>query len=198
MPIRLPAIPDDVLRRELESLPDSTRLLPKQVIMVIGLSASQLKERNRLDPPKPPHPLPREKGHPGLWFSLGSLRAYLASIEEQANIDSALGRRPFERKLRFSAWLGSPHLTTQWPFALVGPQKRPVDLWATIRGEVPMRRTDSTAWLTVDAYLSARLAAAEAEERAREMAVLKAEAKERRATALEVRPSRSKGTRKYS
>jgi hypothetical protein len=148
-------------------MPDSTRLLPTQVIIVAGLTETQLKDRRRFDPPKPPHPLPREKGHPGLWYDLGGLRAYLDSVKEQAEVDAELGRNPFEHKLHFSAWVGTANIKTRWPFAMVGPgpTKRPVDLWATIRGEVAMGRSDPIRWLTLSEYLDARLRAAVSEQR---------------------------------
>lgn len=196
--MRLPAIPDEVLRRELHMLSDDIRLLPTQVIMVAGLSVQQLKDKRGFDPPKPPRPLPREKGHSGLWYSLGELRAYLASVKEQAEIDAELGRRPFERKLRFSAWLGSPHIDTRWPFALVGPHKRPVDLWATIRGDVPMSRNDKTAWLTRPAFLAALAAAEKAEGAAQERSRAVKHATKRQGQALAQAPTRSKGRRAYS
>ena len=170
MPKRERAIPDEVLWREAHTLPDSTRLLPTQVIIVAGLTNAQLIHKRGFDPPKPPLPLPREKGHPGYWYSLGELRAYLASVKEQAEVDAELGRNPFEHKLRFSAWLGTPNIGTRWPFAMVGPHKRPVDIWATIRGEVTMGRADKAQWLSVDEYLDARQKAALAELRAAEHA----------------------------
>lgn len=198
MPKRRPAIPDDVLLRELDTLSDSVRLLPTQVIIVTGLSVSQLKENQRRAPPRPPHPEPREKGHPGLWFTLGALRAYLATVQEQAAIDAELGRRPFERKLRFSAWLGTHGIRTQWPCALVGPHKRPVDLFATIRGEIPMERTDKATWLTREAFLAALVAADKAETAAKERARIVKLTKKREHQMLANPPTRSRGPRAYS
>lgn len=157
--------------REAHMLPDSTPLLPTQVIIVAGLTETQLKDKRRFDPPKPPHPMPREKGHPGLWYALGELRAYLASVKAQAEVDAELGRNHFEHKLRFSAWVGMANIGTRWPFAMVGPHKRPVDIWATIRGEVTMGRGDKAGWLSVGEYLDARQKAALAELRAADRAV---------------------------
>lgn len=193
MPKRLPAVPDEVVRREAHLLSDDVPLLPVQVIMVTGLSVGQLQERRRLSPPKPPLPNPREKGRSGVWYSMGTLRAYLAARRELAELDAEIDRRhQQERTLRFSGWLGTPHVATVWPFALVGPHKRPVDLWATIRGEVPMSRTDTTAWLTVEAYLIQCLAATQAEEKAQERAQRVQEATRRQKAALPLAPTRSR------
>lgn len=165
-------------------LPDSTRLLPTQVIIVAGLTEAQLKERRRLDPPKPPHPLPREKGLPGLWYALGELRAYLASIREQAEVDAELGRRPFERKLRFSAWLGQSGIQTTWPCALIGQHGRPVDIFATIRDEVSMSRNDKVVWLNVEEFLAELLRALKEEAAAAQIAIAKSLATRRLAAGM--------------
>lgn len=172
MPKRLPAITDEVLRREAHMLTDDAMLLPTQVIILTGLSDGQLKERRRLTPPKPPLPEPREGGHAGVWYSMGAIRAYLAERKEEAEINAELNKRDrVERELRFSAWLGTPNIATLWPFAVVGPHKRPVDIWATIRGEVAMGRADPIRWLSISEYLEARLKAAVAEQRAEDRAV---------------------------
>jgi len=47
------------------------------------------------------------------------------------------------------------------------PSWLPVDFWATLRGEEKMSRTDTCAWLTLEAYLDRRLKAAKAEGEAR-------------------------------
>jgi hypothetical protein len=167
MPKRLPAISDEVLRREAHMLTDDARLLPTQVIILTGLSDGQLKERRRLTPPKAPLPEPREGGHAGVWYSMGTIRAYLAAQRERAEIDVELHRRDrIERELRFSAWLGTPNRNTMWPFALVGPHKRPVDVWATIRGEIAMGRGDKIQPMSMQEYLEAHQAALAAEVRA--------------------------------
>ncbi len=54
MPKRIPAISDEVLRREADMLSDDALVLPGQMIIVTGLSVAKLKERMRTHPPKPP------------------------------------------------------------------------------------------------------------------------------------------------
>ncbi len=57
-----------------------------------------------------------------------------------------------------------------WPFALVGLYMRPLDIWATIRGEAPRARMGGLAWLTLDDYLRERLRAAQDEDAAADQA----------------------------
>ena len=159
MPKRVPAITDDLLIREVGHLADEVLLLPRQVQVLTGLSVSQLKERLRRRPPQPPLPEPREGPRDALWYSLGEIRRYRGARAEQAQVNAELVKRGF------SAWIAG-HPTDPWPFALVGPHKRPVDIWATIRGEVPMARGDGLAWLTLDGYLRERLRASHDEDRA--------------------------------
>ena len=181
MPKRIPAIPDDVLIREAGHLADEVLLLPRQVQVLTGLSVSQLKERLRTRPPKPPYPEPRERPRDALWYSLGEIRRYRGARAEQAEVNAELAKRGFG----FAAWVaGRP--TDPWPFALVGPHRRPVDIWATIRGEVPMARTDRLAWLTLDGYLLERLRAEQDETAAAESANRVARAEERKEQAKAV------------
>lgn len=97
-----------------------------------------------------------------------------------------------------AAWLNAVDAAVDaepWPFALAGTHRRPVDVWATIRGEVTMARTDRIEWLSVEDYLEARLAAARAEQDGcyREAAMAKATEREKRAGALRADlPSRAK------
>jgi hypothetical protein len=61
----------------------------------------------------------------------------------------------------FAMWINTGTVQSDpWPFALVGPHKRPVDAWATICGEVVMGRGDPISWLTLPEYLDARQKAA--------------------------------------
>lgn len=174
MPKRLAAIPDDVLIREAGHLSDELLLLPRQVQFLTGLSVGQLKERLRTRPPKPPHPEPREKPRDALWYSLGEIRRYRGARAEQAEVNAELARRGFG----FAAWLAN-HPSNPWPFALVGPNRRPVDIWATIRGEAPMSRTDGLAWFTLDDYLRERLRASLDETEAADRVARVAQAGER-------------------
>ena len=168
MPRRKPAIDDETLRREVGDLADEVLLLPQQVTLLTGLSVGQLKERQRTRPPKPPHPEPREKERKALWYSLGAVRRYRGWVKEQAAVNAVIAKRQFDG---FSAWLNGADLQSEpWPCAMIGPFKRPVDAWATIRGEVDMRRSDPIRWLDLDQYLAARKNAAVAEERAADRA----------------------------
>lgn len=193
MPKRIPAIPDELLIREVGHLSDEVLLLPRQVQVLTGLSVSQLKERLRTRPPKPPHPEPRERPRDALWYSLGEIRRYRGLRAEQAEVNAELAKRGFG----FAAWLAG-YPTDPWPFALVGPHKRPVDIWATIRGEAPMARTDAVAWLTLDDYLRERLRASLGETAAADRATRVAVASERQGKGLKARsrlPAR-RGSRK--
>jgi hypothetical protein len=181
MPKRVPAIDDDTLHREVGHLADDLLLLPAQVTLITGLSVGQLRERLRTKPPQPPHPEPRERPREALWYSLGEVRRFRAWRAERAVLNAELVKRGFVPG--FTAWLhADDHASENWPFALIGPNRRPVDAWATIRGEILMGRTDTIQWLTLDQYLHARLASAQAqakfEERAQAMEVAKARAEE--------------------
>lgn len=183
MPKRRPAISDETLRRELGALDDGVLLLPQQVILICGLSEGQLKEHRRTDPPKPPHPEPRTKPREAPWYSLGACRQYRAWKQEQADANAEIARRKSGHRntTGFASWLNSSTLQSEpWPCALVGPFKRPVDAWATIRGEVKMGRSDRIKWLTLFEYLNARLQSANdqavAEDRVANQAVADARA----------------------
>lgn len=165
MPKRVPAIPDDILRREVGHLADDVLLLPIQVTLLTGLSVGQLKERLRTRPPQPPHPEPRERPKEALWYSLGEVRRFRAHRVERAAMNAELAKLGF--RAGFAMWLNTGTVQSDpWPFALVGPHKRPVDVWGTIRGEVAMGRGDRISWLTLPEYLEARQKAAEAQQRA--------------------------------
>lgn len=181
MPRRKPAIDDATLRREVGDLADEVLLLPQQVTLLTGLSVGQLKERQRTRPPKPPHPEPREKERKALWYSLGAVRRYREWVKEQAEVNAIIAKR---QPGGFAGWLNSADLQSEpWPFAIVGPYKRPVDAWATIRGEVTMARVDPIRWLTVVEYLEARLVAAQAQNDAENHEAAVAMAKDREARA---------------
>jgi hypothetical protein len=183
MPRRKPAIDDETLRREVGDLADEVLLLPQQVTLLTGLSVGQLKERQRTRPPKPPHPEPREKERKALWYSLGAVRRYREWVKEQAEVNAVIAKR---EPGGFAAWLNSADFQSEpWPFAMVGPFKRPVDAWATIRGEVNMGRIDVIRWLDLDQYLDARknAAAAEAEAADRAANVVRAKVRAKRGLA---------------
>lgn len=176
MPRRKPAIDDETLRREVGDLANEVLLLPQQVTLLTGLSVGQLKERQRTRPPKPPHPEPREKERKALWYSLGAVRRYREWVKEQAEVNAVIAKR---QRGGFAGWLNSADLQSEpWPFAMIGPFKRPVDAWATIRGEASMGRSDAIRWLDLDQYLVARKNAAveeaSAADRAAAMALAKA------------------------
>lgn len=198
MPKRRPAISDDVLMRELDTLPDGTLVMPSQVKMVTGLSERDLLYRRRTDPPTPPFPEPRDLGKSIYWYSLGTLRAYRASLKEGAEIKAELQRQGYENQRRFSAWLSTPSIKTRWPCAIVGPHKRPVDIFATIRGEFPMTHADKTTWLTRKAFLDALAAADVAEAIDQDIALAKKTATRRQGLSMAKAPAKSKGRRFYS
>jgi len=177
MPRRKPAIDDETLRREVGDLADEVLLLPQQVALITGLSVGQLKERQRTRPPNPPHPEPREKERKALWYSLGAVRGYREWVKEQAAVNAAIAKRQFGG---FAAWLNGADLQSEpWPCAMIGPFKRPVDAWATIRGEVSMGRSAFIRWLDLDQYLVARKSAVVAQAKAEDRAVNVARAKAR-------------------
>ena len=168
MPRRKPAIDDETLRREAGGLADEVLLLPQQVALLTGLSVGQLKERQRTRPPKPPHPEPRETERKALWYSLGAVRRYREWVKEQVEVNVVIAKR---QPGGFAAWLNSAGLQSEpWPCAIIGPYKRPVDAWATIRGEGGMGRADRIAWLSLLAYLDLRTQSAMAETAANDRA----------------------------
>ncbi|MHB1057989.1 MAG: hypothetical protein ACYC0F_08920 [Rhodanobacter sp.] len=190
MPRRKPAIDDETLRREAGDLADEVLLLPQQVILLTGLSVGQLKERQRTRPPKPPHPEPREKERKALWYSLGAVRRYREWVKEQAEGNAVIAKR---QPGGFAGWLNSADLQSEpWPCAIVGPYKRPVDAWATIRGEVSMGRADRIAWLSLPEYLDARQKAAVAQQRAEDRveAIGTAKKRQERAGTIKEDPTR--------
>jgi len=163
MPKRTPAIPDDILRREVGHLSDDVLLLPAQLILLTGLTVGQLKERQRRKPPQPPLPEAREKRKQAVWYSLGAVRRFRVERAEQAafkaEVDAIMAKK--RGTPGFSAWLATS-TPDPWPIALLGRGRRPVDAWSTIRGEVQMARSDRIEWLTQDEYLDAMAAWVEA------------------------------------
>ena len=188
---RVPVISDEKLLSEagLQGLSKRTPLLPQQVTLLTGLSVAALKERRRTKPPKPPLPMLREKAHGAVWYSFGSVCEYLDEwlplhVEAEALHAKRLARAATQAIGGFSAWLNAAHpQTNRWPCAIIGPYKRPVDAWTTIRGEIAMGRSDPIRWLTLPDYLEARLRAAQAQGEAEEHAAAVAMAKDRQARA---------------
>jgi hypothetical protein len=110
---------------------------------------------------------------------LGAVRGYREWVKEQAEVNAVIAKR---QSGGFAGWLNSADLQSEpWPFAMIGSLKRPVDAWATIRGELSMGRSDVIRWLDLDQYLAARknaaLEEARAADRAANMALAKARSK---------------------
>ena len=165
MPRRKRAIDDETLRREAGTLADEVLLLPMQVLMICGLSEWQLKEHRRTRPPKPPHPEPRANPNAAPWYSLGACRHYRVWLQEQEAVNAVMAKRKSETRFAgFAAWLNTADLQSDpWPCAIVGPYKRPVDFWATVRGEVAIGRQDACMWLSLGEYLDLRTESARME-----------------------------------
>jgi len=134
-------------------LADEVRVLPQQMAILTGLSVDALKERRRTRPPKPPHPEPRERAGNAVWYSMASVRHYRAWLAEQANVGRTVAARTLPQS--FPVWLNTAAPDERWPISLVGAAARPVDFWATVRGEVSMGRKDSCAWFSATEYSTA-------------------------------------------
>jgi hypothetical protein len=72
-------------------------------------------------------------------------------LAEQAEAQALMPRQlpPLSRWLHVASVEGETY-----PFALIGPSRRPVDVWFTIRGEVTMGRRDPVRWLSLGSYLA--------------------------------------------
>jgi hypothetical protein len=120
---------------------------------------------------------------------LGSVRRYREWVKEQAQVNAVIAKR---QPGGFAGWLNRADLQSDpWPFAVVGPHKRPVDAWATIRGEVGMARADPISWLTLLEYLDARQNAALAQQQAadRVAAIGTAKKRQKRAGTIKEPPA---------
>jgi hypothetical protein len=159
------AIDDETLRREAGTLADEVLLLPVQVLMICGLSQWQLKEHGRTRPPKPPHPEPRANPDALPWYSLGACRYYRVWLQEQEAANAVMAKRKSETRFSgFASWLNTADLRSDpWPCAVVGPYARPVDFWATVRGEVAIDHKDACKWLSLGDYLDLRTESARLE-----------------------------------
>jgi hypothetical protein len=151
MPRRVAAVSTEFLLREVSHLDDSVLLLPQQVFIMTGLSLGMLKERMRTRPPQPPHPMPREKSHTAIWYSLGEIRRFLRERAENAELDRAIAMK----HRSFSMWINTAAPNEPWPITLVGPHRKPVDFFAALRGEVPTTRSDRSKWMTLSEYMAA-------------------------------------------
>ena len=157
------AVSTEFLMREVRHLDDSVLLLPQQVFILTGLSLGMLKERMRTRPPQPPHPMPREKSHTAIWYSLGEIRRFLKERAEHAEIDRTIAMK----HRSFSTWVSTATPDELWPITSVGPHRKPVDFFAALRGEVPTTRSDRSKWMTLSEYFTAMkqaLAATKSEE----------------------------------
>jgi hypothetical protein len=117
------------------------------------------------------------------------VRRYREWVKEQAEVNAVIAKR---QPGGFAGWLNSADLQWEpWPCAIVGPYKRPVDAWATIRGEVSMGRNDRIAWLSLSEYLDARQKAAVAQQRAEDHAeaIDTAKKRQKRAGGVEASPT---------
>lgn len=152
MPKRVPAVTDEVLRREAGMLADDVRILPQQMAILTGLSVDALKERRRTRPPKPPLPEPRERAGNAVWYSMASVRHYRAWLREHALAGGVQSEQIPAPSASFGAWLNTAASDECWPMALVGATLHPVDFWATVRGEVTLCRKDLCVWLTALEY----------------------------------------------
>ena len=137
--------------REVSHLDDSVLLLPQQVFIMTGLSLGMLKERMRTRPPQPPHPMPREKSHTAIWYSLGEIRRFLRERAENAELDRAIAMK----HRSFSIWINTAAPNEPWPITLIGPHRKPVDFFAALRGEVPTTRSDRSKWMRLSEYITA-------------------------------------------
>ncbi len=187
MPKRVPAITDETLRREAGALADEVLVLPEQMIILTGLSVASLKERMRTRPPKPPLPEPRDKPGQAVWYSMGEVRRYRqwATEEQRLNIATGLRRGGFAS---FADWVNRGRSDDLWPIALIGPHQRPVDFWATLRGDVRTGRADVCEWLTLSEFLDRRAQTinAEDEKRDRKARVAVADRRRKKAGELDV------------
>jgi hemolysin D len=51
-------------------------------------------------------------------------------------------------------------ISDTWPMAIVGKQQRPMDFWASVRGDVKMARADTCEWLTLAVHTLGSVATA--------------------------------------
>ena len=154
VPKRLPAVSNEMILFYGKELDDLVQLLPSQVILLTGLSEDQLHDRKRMRPPLPPFPSQRKPGA-SLWYSMGSIREYLDWLKKEQKFNKDIGRRrgDFVAYPTFIDWLSTGKISDTWPMAIVGKQQRPIDFWATVRGDVKMARSDTCEWLTLSDYL---------------------------------------------
>jgi hypothetical protein len=129
---RIAAVSTEYLLREVGKLDDAVQLLPEQVVILTGLTRNKLRERMQTRPPQPPYPMPRERRHTSVWYSLGEIRRYLKQLQEDAAFDIQWRE---QKRRGFVEWLAHNEADETWPIALIGPTKRPVDFWSTLRGD---------------------------------------------------------------
>jgi hypothetical protein len=155
VPKRIPAVSNEMILLYGTGLDDLVPLLPSQVILLTGLSEDQLRDRKRMRPPLPPFPSQRKPGA-SVWYSIGSIREYLGWLTKEQKFNKEIGRRrgDFAAYPTFVDWLNTGKISDLWPMAIVGRQERPVDFWATVRGDVKMARSDTCEWMTLGNYLS--------------------------------------------
>lgn len=158
MPKRIPAVSNEMILLYGKELDDLVQLLPSQVILLTGLSEDQLHDRKRMRPPLPPFPSQRKPGA-SLWYSMGAIREYLDWLKKEQKFNKEIGRRrgDFVAYPTFGDWLNKGKIFDTWPMAILGKRERPVDFWATVRGDIKLSRSDTCEWMSLGDYLARRM-----------------------------------------
>jgi hypothetical protein len=168
---------DDPLLMAFDTLPANKLLHQAQVALLLDATPRWLEEqRSRGEPP--PY---LQLGDRMVRYAVGPLRAWLQRTVDEAaaspteqrekrnqeslGFDELIlrgGRRKRATQTSFASFLVEAHPNHEWPFLLIGNQRRPVDAVGAFN-DVDLNQMVDSTWLSLSGYLEALREAAERE-----------------------------------
>jgi hypothetical protein len=168
---------NDPLLMAFDALPANKLLHQAQVALLLECTQRWLEEqRSRGEPP--PY---MQLGDRMVRYAVGPLRAWLQRTVDEApsspsdqrakgdqdalGFDEPIlrgGRRKHSTQSSFASFLSEGHPDHEWPFVLVGNQRRPVDAVGALNG-VDLEQITGSEWLSLTDYLMALRTASECE-----------------------------------
>lgn len=166
----------DPLLEALDRLPGQQMLTAAQVGVLLQVSIRWLEEQRAASKPPPWV----ELGPRMVRYAAGPLRSWMQGLIETAPTSSAAktqrqadaiagldepilrgGRRKKPAHQSYAAFMSTAQRLDEWPFAIVGPHKRPIDFITAL--EMELTDADACEWLTLEHYLAQLKNATQAE-----------------------------------
>ncbi|NYE29204.1 hypothetical protein HDE78_002162 [Rhodanobacter sp. K2T2] len=157
---------DEPLIQAFDRLADIQPLTPQQVALILQCSVRWLEEQRAGKKPPPWFPL----GKRMVRYAAGPLRNYIRGLitapnlstseHTQAKLDAKVGLdepmlrggRKKAKQASFTGFLSVGLMHDEWPFALVGEHRRPIDFLSSL--EIEFDVEPECRWLTLKTYLT--------------------------------------------